>query len=73
MMEIKNVAFEIEELSYLARAIDSMQEVFYQAIFLGNSTPEPYKWAIDSFGEVTNKLYTQISSLRDNLFNELQK
>ena len=39
-MEIKELAFKIEELTNKAKVINSFQEVFFQAIFRWEPLPE---------------------------------
>lgn len=70
--ELKGMAFEVEDISYEARTINSMQEVLFQAIFRGEPTPEVYEWAFSAFGEMTENMFKHISMLRDNMFKVIE-
>lgn len=70
-MDIRSIAFRVEELSYKARAIASMQEVFYDAMFREDSPIGAYKWAFDLFGNVTDDLSEKLGQLRDEMFANL--
>ena len=51
-MSFKELVFTIEELSYDVREIYNFQQVFYEAIFRGEPTPESYEWAFHVFGKI---------------------
>lgn len=70
-MSFRELAFAIEELSYDAREIDSYQEVFFEAIFHGEPTPDGYEWAFHAFGKTTATLAQKIAELRELLFERL--
>ncbi len=70
-MSFKELAFTIEELSYDAREIDSFQQVFFEAIFHGEPTPDGYEWAFHAFGKITASMANQMAQLRERLFENM--
>lgn len=67
-MSIKELAFKVEDMSYDAREVNSMQEVLFQAIFRGEPTPEPYEWAFGAFGKMTESMFEKLEVLREEMF-----
>lgn len=72
-MSISEIASVVEELSYDARTIDSIQQVFFQAIFRGETTPESFDWAFDAFGKFTFKFSDKMAKLRDDIYEQMSE
>ncbi|MEY8299287.1 MAG: hypothetical protein ACLRJC_06300 [Emergencia timonensis] len=72
-MKISEIASTIEELSYDARTINSIQEVFFQAIFRGETTPESFDWAFDAFGKFAFCFSNKMAKLRDDTYEQMSK
>ena len=72
-MKISEIASTIEELSYDARTINSIQEVFFQAIFRGETTPESFDWAFDAFGKFTFCFSNKMAKLRDDIYEQMSE
>ena len=72
-MSISEIASTIEELSYDARTIDSIQQVFFQAIFRGETTTESFDWAFDAFGKLTFSFSNKMAQLRDDIYERMSE
>lgn len=72
-MNISEIASTIEDLSYDARTINSIQEVFFQAIFRGETTPESFDWAFDAFGKFTFSFSNKMAQFRDDIYEQMSE
>ena len=72
-MEIKELAFKIEELTNKAKVINSFQEVFFQAIFRGEPLPDNYEWAYAEFCQITESMAQNMETLQQCTFKLLKE
>lgn len=73
-MELKDMAFEIEELQIRAEIIHSMQNALYAAIFRQKElSHENYDWAFVALGEMTKEQEDRMKELKKLTFDCLGK
>ena len=71
-MDIKEMAFRVEDLSIEAEKADSMCEAIYQAIYCGENNTEVYQWAFVTFREITSDLKDEMEKLKDQVFETMR-
>lgn len=67
-MNIKEIAFETEELQIQAEKISSLSAALYSAIYSGGFSADSYEWAFVLLRELTCALAKQLDKETEELF-----
>lgn len=70
-MSTKDVAFKVEELQLRAEEINSLQSALYAALYEAERAKEDFEPAFVAFGSMTMKLQTDLSRLKEKLFEQM--
>lgn len=73
-MEMKEIAFKIEELQVKAEKISSLETALFEAIYTSKLYPlETYESAFILFGEIIFNLKNELTELKESVFDAFGK